>query len=1046
MKFCFFIRILFTLSLFQILTVHSVFSQIGNVDSLKTELLSEKNDSIRILLYKKIGKELMEEYPDSALRFLKKGIQNKGKNIHEKADCFFYSGEIFYKKNKKAKSLKLYLSASDLFFQTEDYSKSAIVNERIARVYYQYKIFDKALESLKTASEYLLKTDNKEQLSRLYNNLGILYKNKKDYKNAVYYYNKAKSLNEVLDNKRGLSMVYNNIGILYTEMFELKKAKENLLKSVTLKKELNDTAGLCSAYINLADLYIIFGDSVNNKINKKRYFLKAISFSRQAYELAEKINDLYSKSNASYYLSDAYKRIGLYENALKYSEIYALLKDSLFDTEKLEAVHQVEIESEAEKLEKENELLKDKQKLIDEKLAESNARKIYFVIALILFFILLCYILFANIKIKKSNKELKLKEEKFRTLFENAPFGIFILKKDGSITDANNSLLHIIASPSLEETKKINVLTFEPLIKTGFVNDVKKSFSEGVVTKKIYEYTSIYGKHSYLWGHNFPMKNNEGEIDNIYCVVEDVTKRIITERERNENQERLLTLINASPDIICFKDGEGKWLLANDADLELFNLKGVDYLGKDDLELAEFTAPIFKESFKYCKKSDELAWNKGDILRNEEIITTVNNVRKIYDILKAPVYNEDGTRKGLVVLGRDVTENKENEKKLVDAKEEAEKANRLKSEFLANMSHEIRTPMNAIIGFSDILSERIKDKTLKSFVNKIEISGNNLLRLIEDILDISKIEAGHIEIIKQSTDVKKMSVDIQKMFIIKAEKKDLNFKLVYNDNLPEFLFIDAFRIKQILINLIDNALKFTEKGSVEVVFSAENIKKNLLDFSIKIKDTGIGIAIEEKDLIFENFRQSENRMSGEYAGTGLGLAISKHLAELMNGKISVKSELGIGSEFTVVFKDVQIINQDNNLIKPNISNVYGIKKLKILIAEDILINRQLILALLENQEFIITEAVNGKEVLDILKKELPDLILMDIQMPILDGYETTKIIKKDERFKHIPVIALTAHAIKDVVARYHTIFDDYLTKPVSRDDILNSISKFVSDK
>ena len=1031
------------------------YSQQKSADSLIILLSEEKNDSVKIELYQKTGKLFLPENKDSALYFFKKGILNEGNNIKEKANCYFYSAEILNHKKKYPEALKLYFKAIDLYSSLDNYKKLILANERIARIYYQFDSYDNALKYFKKSSENILKSGDEENLAKTYNNLGILYKRKKDYKNAVFYYKKAISLKETAKDSAGLSKTYNNIGTVYLYLFEYKKAKKYFLKSINIKKRLNDTAGICSSYINLAGLYINMGDSAKNKNKKYKYYKNAVNYSEKAFNLTKYCNDTEYEYNSTYYASVAYEHIGNLKKALKFRKLYSDIQDSIYDKEQLKAVQKAELEFNSANLSKRNKLLSEKQKLIEDKLAESQARKLYFGIALILLLILIIYAFVTNQKIKNTNKRLLLlnrkineqdetlraSEEKFRTLFENSPFGIFIVAPDGSVTDANNSLIKILGSPSVEETKKINILKFPLLVNIGYSADIKKCLDEGVVVKQLYHYTSKWGKSNYLRGHNFPMLDENGKVIKVYCVAEDVTKRVETENLLKESEEKYRILFEQTEDAVLIIEN-GKFTECNNAAVKLFGYETKnEIIGKMPSVLSPEKQLNNRNSYDEALKMIGNAVKRG-AYRFEWIHKKKNGKIFFAEVLLTNIPYKDSHFIHTVV--RDISEHKKNEFNLIKAKEEAENANKLKSEFLANMSHEIRTPMNAIVGFSGILSERIHDKTLKSFVNKIEISGNNLLRLIEDILDISKIEAGHIEIIKHNADINELSEDINKMFVGKANEKGIDFGISVDKNIPPLLFIDDFRIKQVLTNLVDNALKFTKKGSVSVEFICENCSNNRIDLKLTVKDTGIGIAVEEKDFIFENFRQSERRFSGEYSGTGLGLAISKHLTELMNGKITVKSELGIGSEFTVLFKDVKTASDNKKYIKPHKSTNYDLKELKILLAEDNLINRQLIAALLENTNFVITEAVNGKKVLELLEKEIPDIILMDIQMPVLDGYEATKIIKKDERFKDIPVIALTAHAIKDMVAKYHTIFDDYLTKPVSREDILESISKFVS--
>ncbi len=929
MKYFSFIRILFFSLVITGYSSSVVNSQVLHIDSLFQQLDNEQNDSVKIALYKKIGKFLYKSgKSDSAYFYLKKGIQNKGVNIHEKADCYFYAAEILNKRKKYPESLRFYLKANDLFIQIDNFEKLALSNERIAQIYYKFESVENALKYLKISVKYAEKTGNKQNTAKAYNNLGILFRIKKDYQNAVSNYKKSISLKEALNDSVGLSKTYNNIGTVYLKMFDYEKAEEYLLKSLYLKRQLKDSLGICISYVNLSGLYIALGDSEENKNVKFKYYKTAVKYAEDAYNEAVKSDNLESIYNSTFFASEAYENIGNYKQALKFRKLYSDIQDSMFDAEKLKAIQRVETDAEAEKLMQENVLLSEKQKLTEEKLAESQARKLYFTVASLLLLILIVYVFITNRKIRKTNKDLRLlnhkikeqdkilkaSEEKYKTLFENTDDPTLIIK-DGVFIDCNYATVRMLE----------------------------------------------------------------------YKTKEDI-------------------------------------------------------IGKSPRDLSPEYQPDGQKSEKKARKMMNVVLKKG-VNRFEWVHVKKGGEEFIADVLLTSIPYKD--YKIIHTVWRDITEYKQNELNLIKAKEEAENANKLKSEFLANMSNEIRTPMNAIIGFSDVLFERLEDTELRSFVEKVKDSGDNLLRLIEDILDISKIEAGHIEILNHFADIRKTASEIIKIFSDKSKNKGIDFNVSVAENLPKSIFIDDFRLKQILTNLIDNAVKFTEKGSVSVLIFCENTLNKETDLVLKVKDTGIGIAFEESELIFENFRQSENRTAGKYCGTGLGLAISKHLAELMNGEITLKSELGIGSEFTVVFKGVRISNDEKFNVDSGKPGNYDLQKLNVLLAEDNLINRQLILALLENQKFHITEALNGKEVLDILEHEIPDLILMDIQMPVLDGYEATKIIKKDERFKHIPVIALTAHAIKDVVAKYHTIFDDYLTKPVSRDDILKSISAFI---
>ncbi len=391
---------------------------------------------------------------------------------------------------------------------------------------------------------------------------------------------------------------------------------------------------------------------------------------------------------------------------------------------------------------------------------------------------------------------------------------------------------------------------------------------------------------------------------------------------------------------------------------------------------------------------------------------------------------------------RDITERKQMENKMEEAVQTAKAANKAKSEFLANMSHEIRTPLNAVIGFSQILEEQLKEQNHRDYLASIQKASYSLLNLINDILDMSKIEAGMLKVEFEYFDLKKLLEEMKVIFSKKISDKGLDYILVEDIIFREIRF-DETRLRQILINLISNAIKFTEKGYVKVIVK-EIIKDNdRLDLEIIIEDTGIGVAENKQAKIFESFTQHNGQSTREYEGTGLGLTITKKLTELLGGEIKLESSLGEGSKFKLSFSDLEFSGEKKQSSKKERLKKIEFDTAEVLVVDDIRSNRNFLKIKLGNKGLKVTGAENGKEALKLVKDREFDLIIMDLKMPVMDGYQTLEKLKNTAYDK--PVIAFTASATKKEKQKVESAgFDSFITKPVTTEQLYKSIAKYLT--
>lgn len=416
------------------------------------------------------------------------------------------------------------------------------------------------------------------------------------------------------------------------------------------------------------------------------------------------------------------------------------------------------------------------------------------------------------------------------------------------------------------------------------------------------------------------------------------------------------------------------------------------------------------------------------------------NARKVTDASGSTQYYEGNVD--------DITEKKQAEALKIE-RDAADAANRAKSEFLANMSHEIRTPMNAIMGFAEIINGKVTDNSIRQQLAAIISGGKTLLRIINDILDLSKIEAGKLEIQPGVVSLKNTIFEIRQMFSFKLKEQQQDLITELDPELPEFLILDETRFSQILFNLVGNAVKFSDEGPIKLTGLCGEKKTDSPEITLilKVEDKGIGIPPDQQSRIFDAFAQRKGQNYAKFGGTGLGLAITKRLVETMGGTISVRSNPGEGSCFEVNLPDIPVADPEEHVKDKEVSDYRKTRfeSATILIADDVKENRELLKSYLEDQNNLnLIEAENGREALRMLEENQPDLILMDMKMPELSGYEAIERIRMDESRQRIPIIAVSASAMFEEESRFKKSgADDFIRKPLSKADLFACLVKYL---
>jgi len=637
---------------------------------------------------------------------------------------------------------------------------------------------------------------------------------------------------------------------------------------------------------------------------------------------------------------------------------------------------------------------------------------------------------------KKIEEKIQLSEARYRSVFDHSLALICIHDLDGRIMDVNNATVSTLGYPR-------EALIGQPLYGLipedkrdeygpGYLDKItKEGKAEGIVIMRNKE-----GRLLYLLYQNFLM-TDDTEKPYVIGFSQNITERIEAERALKKSEEKYRSIIANMNMGLLEEDANEQIIYANNSFCKMIGFEPVELIGKNA------SAILFKDVKFNTNKEHSVKKKQLNSDAYELMVKDKKGDIRWWLVSSAPTYDNSGKFSGSIGIHLDITMQKNLEHDLRKAKSDAERSAHAKEIFLANISHEIRTPMNAILGIGRLLSKTSLNTQQKFYHNTIQNAANNLLVIINDLLDFSKIEAGKLSLEQIGFDLRAIMENTVLIMKHKAEEKGLVLKYTINPNVAPVLIGDPYRINQVLLNLISNSLKFTEKGEVRINCSLQYDDHDAQRLQFQVVDTGIGMSKEYMTHLFDKFSQEDESVTRKFGGTGLGMSISRQIIELMGGSIKVHSVKNEGTTISFTIKFPKGTVDDLPVSQFKSIDTHILKGKKILLAEDNEMNRFLAVTVLSQYGAQVEEAEDGEKAIEKLTSSHFDLVLMDVQMPVKDGLETTRYIRRNID-TNIPIIALTANAYKkEEEVCINSGMNDFISKPFEEEKLVQMVAKWL---
>ena len=658
--------------------------------------------------------------------------------------------------------------------------------------------------------------------------------------------------------------------------------------------------------------------------------------------------------------------------------------------------------------------------------------------------------------IKDRTNALAKSEKNFRAMFEDMPIGIVNLSIDGYFLDVNQSFCDFIGY-SPEELTKITFMSITPPEFTAQDSDVYNKLINNEITEFNFEkkYRRKDGVDVWASVSGRVVFNDDGSHQKFIAAVENIDLTKKSQALLAESEQRFQLVADAAPVLI--------WLSDTQSLCYWFNKVWLEFVGRTlEQEIGNgWAESVHPDDFAHCLDIYITNFHLRQSFKMEYRIKHYSGEYRWLLDNGVPRFNAEGDFEGYIGSCVDIHEMKllqldaqKTTQAMLEAKEAAERLAQSKTDFLANMSHEIRTPMNAILGLSE-LALHSNQQNQNDYLEKIHGASENLMMILNDILELSKLDSTGVEIVSDYFNLGELVNNLNNLFEETARQKDLLFHLAISPNIERHLIGDALRLQQVLTNLLNNSIKFTQKGFVRLSISVSQRDEKHILLKFSIEDSGIGITPEQKKLLFQPFTQADTSISRRFGGTGLGLVISQKFVHLMGGEICVESEFNEGSHFWFVLPfeiakkshstEFLPIKQNKRATSEQLANAAQLLfNKRVLLVEDMPLNQQVASEFLRNAKLRVVVADNGQEALELLEHTTFDVVLMDIQMPVMDGLEATRLIREQPRFATLPIIAMSAGVTLDEREKCHAVgMTDFIAKPINPLQMLEKLNELL---